>query len=1720
MANQYITIREHDLGGGIDNESAENNIPQSFSEDLVNINAESSGELIVRTGYEGYLGYVPLRVNRIEYLDTLTDNICLFLDGSVDLTSVDLSRTTSTPLILLGKTSKQNLSNVGDFKTDFTNIKYYPGFTTQIKKTFFSGINTIEIPQTEHGGSSPYLDVYFTESVDFTNNNNSLIFPDTVRIDSFTNTVYLTYNNQTGADIPGFVYIRDRIAVSGQSYVSSIITVPDGGDTIVIPAATHNLSNFNILPTVFEVIGTDIYKAIPDSLTISSVGTVTINISNDTGVDREILVSLAAAPILNSVTNSLAGNSSTTVSIPALGFDFISYSIYLEDINTGLLEQIYADNVDVINQEANFSFTNNNTEGANFQIFYEGALVATNKLCITGTQIDTVDMFTDTHPQLTLYGLPHKEVYGTERKPRQGWVNHIDNYKSDLTEKVIAGLGGNLFSAELNTSSQIQDQYLMPTLYPDIRGRVAVDTVIGPVFYDTNEEPPRTRGTITGTTAGNNFIQITAVEYNTITGHTDYQLNLPNLSVNGILSTIISTVEGSEDLLTVQQMGHSRLNGTFKIKDIAVNGTEILVSVENPRITDGCYNEEDAGGRAGVFSDRVTLLNPSRFLPKDIVSSELFINYSCLGSVDSVVLLSDISQSINLPGGLRLVAERHTSVLPLKNLAGTRTVENLVRGDMLEVSGLARKVRVQSIRTEADTDITITGDGLLATVTLLSGNTLSLALGTKLNILRGGVFSGQITVSSILSATEFTFDSVIIGTVFGVLQGQTVQIDEEMLVTDSLQSTINYKLMGRWVPIEGPETTNTLPDSTNISYFKTKGYTDQEIIRSTVVKNNMYFTNYTDSVMKYDGQSLYRAGLFRWQPHLYGTIDTDNPGKIVVPSNPITYDSASGAKYTFSSNPENIESFSVGQEIIDNKNNTKYTITKIETLITAGVPVGFVFVDKAIDTSGSGSLTLTRVFVFKYYFRLNAVDINNNTVASAVTGVDDFNISITEDSAIRIRMVGMPIWDIYDYNTLELEVYRTKSNEATTFYRVTTLPLDFNPTTGYIDYTDTASDFDLFDFDNVNSALLGAELGTTWSEPVRAKYISTANNRLVLGNIRDYPTLDLRLVQNNTGPITITELVKTANRNYLFRKDNQDTGTVTNMIDRAEYVFTNQAVAIPPMSITNNSDTSFTVTVTNTLQPGDWVYLFHNTPNSKLSLTYAGHWQVVSATSSEFTVNYNQLTGYTPADEVNRVCFSPISRAIPVFLGTDLNYSMDNGNRLSGQPYEFVAVRRLANAINSSMRQTDINLVPDFKPWMIGNAGNEFNSGQLIVKQPLANSLFLEIVLPAFNTDFTVFVNNIKREPNSQAGARELVFPSRVLISYSNYPEIFDAPTATLDIESESAIDVNSADGQQITGIIPFFGDSAFGGANQSAIIVIFKENSIYLADISAKVEGTNAIQKIESQNKGCTYPYSISVTKDGIMFANFAGIYKLKKDLNITYVGQKIKRLWDKVNKSTSILTGHHYANENQYKLSVPFQDSEENSEVLVYDHTREYAQQSDRGSWTRYTNHPVTGWVNQTINAYFGTTTGEVFKVRNTGEDSDFRDDNQPISWKILLRAMDFGDASIRKIFSVVISHFRTIKTNKNIQLKAAVNLSKNLVKTDSFTVDKPTPNTLLSDIEGGKVTSIRSSLPERTGLFLQLEYSGKELDTPMELAGVDLRISGRNTKGTLQAKNSNKN
>jgi hypothetical protein len=112
VADRFQTVRETDLGAGIDAQSAENNIPPGYSENLLNVDASPTGQLITRKGYEGYLGYVPVRVLRAEYTDALTKNLCFYLDGSIELASVDLTNSKKSPLLISCKTSKANTGNV------------------------------------------------------------------------------------------------------------------------------------------------------------------------------------------------------------------------------------------------------------------------------------------------------------------------------------------------------------------------------------------------------------------------------------------------------------------------------------------------------------------------------------------------------------------------------------------------------------------------------------------------------------------------------------------------------------------------------------------------------------------------------------------------------------------------------------------------------------------------------------------------------------------------------------------------------------------------------------------------------------------------------------------------------------------------------------------------------------------------------------------------------------------------------------------------------------------------------------------------------------------------------------------------------------------------------------------------------------------------------------------------------------------------------------------------------------------------------------------------------------------------------------------------------------------------------------------------------------------------------------------------------------------------
>jgi hypothetical protein len=424
---------------------------------------------------------------------------------------------------------------------------------------------------------------------------------------------------------------------------------------------------------------------------------------------------------------------------------------------------------------------------------------------------------------------------------------------------------------------------------------------------------------------------------------------------------------------------------------------------------------------------------------------------------------------------------------------------------------------------------------------------------------------------------------------------------------------------------------------------------------------------------------------------------------------------------------------------------------------------------------------------------------------------------------------------------------------------------------------------------------------------------------------------------------------------------------------------------------------------------------------------------------------------------------------------------------------------------------------------MIANAGNEFNTGQLIIRQPKIFSTTMEVALPSFDSSFNVFVNNLKRTAGSEVSALSRLFPSRIIASYQNFPEIFDNPVAQFDADSDSAIDINSADGQEITAIIPFFGESAFGAAQKSSIVVVFKTNSVYLVDLSAKDSGQNAVQKLETRGKGCTAPFSVSVTRGGIMFANDTGIYRLGRDLKVEYIGRKYERKFkETINKDKiALFTGHHDTEANSYKLSYVTSGDTENSEVAVYNHTREYEGKGE-GSWTTYTNHTATGWANLGSDSFFAAVDGRVFIIRRLGpgstEESDFlsdyRDDDSAINMDITVRAMDQLESGKRKVYSSIVTHYRAIADSVGTSLTAALDLNSVFQDTDSFNIDKDVDDTGIGDDGTKKVVTIVSVIDSKVGVYLQLKYTNNTLDEVVEIAGIDLRVAAKSIAGITEA------
>lgn len=1803
MALNYITVDENDFSFGIDARSGENQIQPGFVQDLLN------GDIIERrarqrTGYQGFSGNLPVRVTSFEYTSS-NNRLCMNLDNSIDLGSYR-----STPIVVAGKSS--NVASGGPFTTASTTSKYYPYFLVPTRKTMVETASappyeTISILQEEHTLETSDMFVAVGEATNSIDRSYQTALPHDIIIDLASNDLSIEYQNSTGADKEVFVYYKDKQAATGSVYVHTYTKLINGPETFVIDAATHSLNNSNLVIQVQEDRTTEVAFIRPESVVIATNGDVSVTIDAPLGTTYYTILSTTV--VSNQVTGNIAGTSTGTIELIDLTSPWIFYGIYLEEIAGGDRELVYADSIvyDDATGTATLSFQNNTSSAKKFICYYEYGTTRSNQLCVEDVSIVTDAV--DTRPQLTIWGLDHAILYGDNAETRAGWVNHIDSYKSTQEQRLVAGLGGNLFDSR--TYSEAAVSYLYARLYPNLRARTSDARILGPLFWDTGDTPARARGYITSDSSGTNWATVTSVEYDTGNDWTKYTLSLPSKAILDstgtptTLSSVISTTANLEDWLTVQNMSYARHNGTFKIMQVADGTDEIFIWVENSKNSID-YDDLNTGGEAGVFTDQLEWLTDSPFLSGDTLQNaaitDAFVS-SVVSSSGAISVIDGLISLLDSAPGLVTVGTRTGSVLPIRTAQPTATssVVNLVVGDMLSYSPVERLLRIIYINSDSDRTVDITADGSLATVTLLSGDTSYLSVGYKVVLLDAGIYSGEVTINSILSPTSFTFITTETDSASGAtLLGNTIQIDESLEWADSTDDSILLQTDRRWIPIEAPEDSYDLTPSTYIRHFDSGEYDFQSFLRSTMVQNNMYLTNGQDEVFKYDGSNIYRAGLFPWQPGLFITQSTtatakivaDNPSSIgvneptAVTDNVFTVPLGEEQKYPVGYRIRH--SYAGGYNdytILSTYNDGTNGFIKVQRISTTAITLG---------TNPAITLLSAR----RYYFRLNAVDANDNIIASAITGYQDHIIELATDAAVNIKLVGLPAWDIYDYDRLEVEIYATKLNSAAPFYKLTTQQMSFNNTEGYIVYTDSFADTDLIDLDIVSTALLGQELGVNWQQPLKGKYVTSAGNSLVLGNVRDYPQLDIQLVAS--GAVTNSTY---AGKIFTFRKSSIDTGVDTNMPDRARYEFITGFTGNVG-TITPGSD-DFTVMLSGStagIVAGDWIYLTYSATGSAntqtfvdgdvntgtdtitiashgfndgdqvrlstvggtlptglaegityyivnsavntfqlslslggspvditaaagggthtiqvqgISLNYSGWWQIASVGATDVTINLNGAAAATSYPDRYVLATDPTD--IPILLGTDRNLGMVNGDSFD----LFDTMRRMSMAVNASMRMVDTTIsgMESFQPWMTARGGNDVGkAGRLIIRQPRSSTDTLELLLPSSFSgggfSFDTFVNEIRRSPAEEVSASARIYPSRILVSYDNFPEMFDNPTAILDTESSSAIDINSSDGQEITGVIPFFGESAYGAAQQSAVLVVFKQNSIYLVDINEKRAGNNAVQRLETEGLGCTAPYSIAASKNGIIFANESGIYCLRRNQAIEYIGQYMERNWtERVDlDQLSIAQGHHYGIGRSYKLSVPLVGNTENSEVYVYNHTGE--KDKGLGSWVRYDNHPATGWANLASDAFFSSTSGRVFSLRRTGTESDFRDDSEAISFRLDTRPMDFGNSNIRKVLDKVVAKYRTLVRNTSSLLSISLDTSNNYIETTQIIIPKIKETSGLDDSSNQAIYPVAHSPKERRAIYFSVRIENGAIDQNIEVAGIGCRVGGLETAGILEA------
>jgi hypothetical protein len=622
MAVQYSTITESDFSAGMDSTTAENNIKETFVQDLQNAIPDAGGSIATRTGYITYAGGVPLRVITAEAITTT--KVRLSFDSSI--TVANLSR---QPVIVYGtSTAIPDDSVWAYFPKSTTDIPVVvPPYDTNPSQA------DIVLEQYKTSISQKYVLLGISQTALGTSINSFLTMgTDNIKVDPSTFTVTARIVNNTSSSKYFFLYYIDP-DVTGEAYHTA--TFASGSSTWTTTAST--VPNNNFLIRCYKDDGTNIMA---DSLSFDdTTSVITAEFSEDPGAGHMVVVSGDTSSFFDAI---VMGNAETVINIQReIEGDVLFVECYKKASGSNVYTLVCPDDIELDTEEQyplTVTFNNVSSEAYTVRIIWrKGEQAARSVITVEypeahGIPISTIDY----SPQLVVYGPDHDVIYSDGAGNRQGWVSFVDRYRTATEDRMVCGLGWNSF--QCLDESETLDGIALPQpewkLYPNLRSRaVALGTVyIGPALSNAT---PRTSANIDSTdVSSSGTLLATSISQSgtTIT----FTTTLTGGTLTGTASDLGRTV-------TITQAPTTDFIGEFEIQRIATtdDGTGVLTSVEFDIILEKAsvidYTKFDGAIiEWGIFTDEIEVELPSMLIPGDKVElygyDTTYANTYCLST--------------------------------------------------------------------------------------------------------------------------------------------------------------------------------------------------------------------------------------------------------------------------------------------------------------------------------------------------------------------------------------------------------------------------------------------------------------------------------------------------------------------------------------------------------------------------------------------------------------------------------------------------------------------------------------------------------------------------------------------------------------------------------------------------------------------------------------------------------------------------------------------------------------------------------------------------------------------------------------------------------------------------------------------------------------------------------------------------------------------------------